>query len=153
MTQDPSGNFPSPNPNSVGRRFGPGQARCSLPVFFPSLPPAPLQTLGKNEEQHTDQEAFSLHCVFQLDLNRRPAPPLSLTCTAPPLFLSSPLCGFVVGFCFVFLSFSFSLTTVSSNPGKGSYMKTREISVLCFEANMTAAGPYRSVVATGPGKG
>lgn len=61
----------------------------------------------KNEEKHTNQEGFSPHCVFQLDLNRL----RSIQPSHPPssLLLSCPLCCF------------FS-QTVSSGLGKSSYL-------------------------------
>lgn len=58
-------------------------------LFFPSLPPHFKPWEKKNEEKHTNQEAFSLHCVFQLDLNRRQSIQLSLT--LPSLFFSHVL--------------------------------------------------------------
>lgn len=73
-------------PQFWGWRAASAQALTILHLFlsfFPSL--LPLQTLGEeNEEKHTSQEAFPLHCVFQLDLNRRPS--IQPALTLPPLF-------------------------------------------------------------------
>lgn len=92
--------------------FCPGLAKPPpLPLFFP-IPPSPLQTLGKNEVKHTNQEGFSLHCVFQLDLNRRRSIQPSLT--LPPLFFSRVL--FVL---FLSQSVSSGLGKSSSLPAAG----------------------------------
>lgn len=103
--------FPSPT-LKASCCFCPGLANPPpLPLFFP-IPPSPLQTLGKNEEKHTNQEGFSLHCVFQLDLNRRRSIQPSLT--LPPLFFSRVL--FVL---FLSRSVSSGLGKSSSLPAAG----------------------------------
>lgn len=68
--------------------------------LFPSLPPL-FKPWERNEEKHTNQEGFSLHCVFQLDLNRRrsiqpspPTPPSSLLLPCPLCFVSFSVCVF-----------------------------------------------------------
>lgn len=60
------------------------QSYTSSFLFFPSLPPTSNPGVGGNEEKHTNQEDFSLHCVFQLDLNRHRS--IQPALTLPPLF-------------------------------------------------------------------
>lgn len=85
--------FPSPILRVV-RCFCSGLANPPPLPFFFSHPSLPLPTLGEeDEEKHANQEAFSLHCVFQPDLNRHWS--IQPALTRPPLF---SLVLFVFGF-------------------------------------------------------
>ena len=85
--------FPSPILRVV-RCFCSGLANPPPLPFFFSHPSLPLPTLGEeDEEKHASQEAFSLHCVFQPDLNRHRS--IQPALTRPPLF---SLVLFVFGF-------------------------------------------------------
>lgn len=99
--------------------------------FFPSLPPH-FKPWEKNEEKHTNQEGFSLHCVFQLDLNRRA---INSALSHPPssLLLSCPLC---------FVSFSVCVFRLRKKQLPPSSRRRQETSVASSKHNMIVTGPH-----------
>lgn len=108
----------------------PCQSSTSSFLFFPSLPPH-FEPWEKNEEKLTNQEGFSLHCVFQLDLNRQRSiqPSLAL----PPLFFSHVLFVFFLSDCV------FRLRKKQLPP---SSMRRQETSVASSKHNMIVTGPH-----------